>query len=456
MTSAKLGSFSSLLREIARADDLPARRSDADDRIGQALGPYLVEARLGQGGMGVVYVAIDTRVSRRVALKVLLPKLAGAEHSRRLLLREAKAAAAINHPNVASVYELGEHEGVAYLAMELISGARLRDQIPPGGMRFPYALAVARAIAEGLAAAHRLGIVHRDLKPENIMVTREGAVKLLDFGLAKPLGERDEARDPPVAAGAAVTAPMVGTRRYLSPEQAAGGSVDTRADVFSFGVVLHELLTGRLPEAQWGGGNQLPGTVPPALAGVVRRCLATLPWERYADASELAWALRGCEPRPREHLFGRLPRATVVVLVGLAALLAMSVLGGGLVLRGCLGSKPAKSAGARPARGLPGGTSPIAVASPPAEAPKGPDDHACERRQDCCAALSRDPALFRAARACSGRSRGDVAVGGVQSEGGEALCRSDLLEIERDVSAFARSAAGAGQTLPLACARSAP
>ena len=202
--------------------------------------------------MGVVYRAEDETLRRTVALK-LLSDTGGDEETRQRFLREARSAAAITHPNVATVYQVGEADGRPYIAMELVEGESLRTRLGRGRLDVAAARELATQMARGLAAAHGKGIVHRDLKPENVMITPEGVVKLLDFGLAKPATERVISGTTDV--GLAKTETLVtsdagrvmGTAEYMSPEQAVGEPLDVRSDVFSFGVVLYEMLAGSRP-----------------------------------------------------------------------------------------------------------------------------------------------------------------------------------------------------------------
>jgi serine/threonine protein kinase len=207
--------------------------------IPETIGPYEVLEKLGQGGMGVVYKARDRRLRRFVALKFLVD---GSEDTRLTarFLREAQAASALNHPNIVAIYDIGEHGKTAYIVMEYVAGKSLRQSLPSNGFPMVKALGYAIQVAEGVAAAHAAGIVHRDLKPANVIVNKGGGIKVLDFGLARfdaeqSAGENAEAAD--------MTAPGVflGTAAYVAPEQSQGRHVDHRADIFSFGVMLHEL-----------------------------------------------------------------------------------------------------------------------------------------------------------------------------------------------------------------------
>jgi formylglycine-generating enzyme required for sulfatase activity/dienelactone hydrolase len=210
--------------------------------IGTTVSHYRILESLGIGGMGVVYLAEDVRLRRRVALKFLTPAAVGDAHARARLLREAQAASALDHPNLASVYDVGEWNDQLFIAMAFYDGETLRQRIERGPLTVQEAARIAGQIAAGLAAAHRAGIVHRDLKPANVMLTRDGQVKIVDFGLAKTFSATD-------ATATRMTGPglTLGTVAYMPPEQATGRDVDARADVWAFGVTFYEMLSGRLP-----------------------------------------------------------------------------------------------------------------------------------------------------------------------------------------------------------------
>ena len=268
---------------------------------------YRLVQRLGEGGMGVVWKAIDTSLEREVAIKIL-PEAFAADPERLVRFeREAKLLASLNHPNVAAVFGLHEAQGVRFLAMELVRGRSLTDEISRG-LAPKRVLELAVAIADGLAAAHRQHVTHRDLKPDNIMIGDDGRPKVLDFGLAK-LGGATASPDAPTLVREATTTQagsILGTVSYMSPEQAQGKPVDPRSDIFSLGIVLYEMTTGRRPFA---GDNSVsiltsilrdtpaPVTDSQPAAGapldrIIRRCLEKNPDRRYADASELASDLR--------------------------------------------------------------------------------------------------------------------------------------------------------------------
>jgi hypothetical protein len=280
--------------------------------IGRTLKQYRIEEKLGQGGMGVVYRATDTRLNRPVALKVLPDALVDDADRRARFLQEARAAGAVNHPAIAQIYDVDEADGVAFLAMELVEGRTVRQLVGARELDVLGAVEIALQVAQGLAKAHEAGIVHRDVKADNIMVTRDGHAKILDFGLAKLLdpGRRDSGSggtrglDPSLVETVTRTqAGMVlGTVAYMSPEQARGHRIDHRSDLFSVGIVLYEMVTGQLP---FQGASPIDTMyaiafeetravqavrpdLPPSLQRIVSRCLRKRPEDRYADARELA------------------------------------------------------------------------------------------------------------------------------------------------------------------------
>src|SRR5258708_3923842 len=303
------GSDDDFLRALARAPAIALPDDGADP---ERLAQFHIVRRIGQGGMGIVYRAEDEKLRRTVALKVLPRAFAQDEERRRRFLREARSAAAITHPNIATVYDVGEADGRVFLAMELIEGDTLRERLARGAMPVGEAMRVARAIARGLARAHGKGVVHRDLKPDNVMLDQDGEPKILDFGLAKLREAATEAGSGKSALERAETASqiteegrIVGTPQYMSPEQARGATVDARSDVFAFGVVFYEMLTGTRP---FGGESSFEVLVavtrdtpaplrdrapdlPAQLQAVVDRCLMKAPGERYASGKELADAL---------------------------------------------------------------------------------------------------------------------------------------------------------------------
>ena len=219
--------------------------------IGRTLRQYLITGRIGAGGMGEVWLARDTTLERDVALKVLPAGDTDAVLRKERFFREARAASALNHPNIITIYEINSDQGIDFIAMEYVEGRTLGAMLQEGPMAIDLVQRYAMQIAEAVGRAHRAGIVHRDLKPGNIMVTNDGLVKVLDFGLAKVSHPSDASAATDMATQMALTraGTTVGTLGYMSPEQAIGDNVDARSDVFSFGVILYEMLAGRLPFA---------------------------------------------------------------------------------------------------------------------------------------------------------------------------------------------------------------
>ena len=292
---------------------------------GKKLGRYEIRSQIGAGGMGEVYLALDAKLDRKVALKILPAELAANQDRMRRFVQEAKAAAALNHPNIAHIYEIGESEGINFIAMEFVDGETLREKAHPGKSELKVLLKFLHQVAQGLAKAHASGIVHRDLKPDNIMITRDGHAKILDFGLAKLI----MAEAPAIAGGlnlndnlsATADGPdkaeestammpvqhstpgvVMGTVGYMSPEQAQAKPVDQRSDIFSFGCLLYEAATGRRPFA----GDSIVDTLhkiihdpapaitdfnpsaSPELQRVIRKCLAKEPEKRYQTIRDTA------------------------------------------------------------------------------------------------------------------------------------------------------------------------
>ncbi|HET6929928.1 MAG TPA: serine/threonine-protein kinase, partial [Candidatus Acidoferrum sp.] len=273
---------------------------------GTRLDDYEVETLIGSGGMGEVYRARDTRLKRAVAIKVL-PQFVSNDPGRlRRFEQEAQAAAALNHPNILAVFQLGTYQGTPYMVLELLEGQNFRELLRNGPLPVNRVVNYGGQIARGLAAAHEKGIVHRDLKPENLFLTKDGRVKILDFGLAK-LTQDQPAVDSDVPALIERTEPgmVMGTAGYMAPEQVRGARADHRADIFAFGAILYEMLTGRrafrkatsaetmssILNEQPQRISQIAPNLPPALQRVVQRCLEKSPEQRFQSASDLGFAL---------------------------------------------------------------------------------------------------------------------------------------------------------------------
>src|SRR5271155_734779 len=213
---------------------------------GTKLGAFEIVAPLGAGGMGEVYRARDTRLERTVAIKLLPTAFSASGDRLQRFEREARSASALNHPNIVTIYELGQDGSTHYIAMELVEGQTLRQMLASGSLPIRKAIEIAAQVAEGLAKAHEAGITHRDLKPENLMFTPDGFVKILDFGLAKLAATGQEPPDKQTMSGAQTLPGVVmGTLGYMSPEQASGRQLDFRSDQFSFGSVVYEMVTGK-------------------------------------------------------------------------------------------------------------------------------------------------------------------------------------------------------------------
>ena len=275
---------------------------------GTRLGPYEILAAIGAGGMGEVYKARDTRLGREVAIKVLPERVAADAAALARFEREAKAVAALSHPNILALHDFGRDGAVAYAVTELLEGETLREALSSGPLSPRGASEYGVQIALGLAAAHEKGIVHRDLKPDNVFVTRDERIKILDFGLAKPSGGAgggpDETQSPTVT-GYTEPGVVMGTVGYMSPEQVRGIAVDHRSDIFSFGAVLYEMATARRAFQRETAAetmtailkedpthlSEAEGRVPPALAAVIVHCLEKKPERRFQSARDLAFAL---------------------------------------------------------------------------------------------------------------------------------------------------------------------
>jgi len=273
---------------------------------GTRIGVYEIVRELGRGGMGRVYLASDTRLDRKVALKAVAPHLLRDPAQRERLRREARAAAPLTHPAICTVYALEEIDGDLFIASEFVDGHTLRDEIASGGRRsVDDVIRAARELASGLASAHAVGIVHRDLKPENIMRARDGRLKILDFGVARIYGDAADRGSPLLTQPGTV----VGTPAYMAPEQITGRSVDARADVFAFGVLIYEYacgvhpfeaatplaVVGRVLESDPRPLALRCPDLPGSIGDIVARCLKKAPAERFSSASELVGALKTVE-----------------------------------------------------------------------------------------------------------------------------------------------------------------
>ena len=314
--------------------------------VGSKLGPYEILSPLGAGGMGEVYRARDPRLEREVAIKVLPASLSQDPDRLRRFEQEAKAAGLLNHPNITAVYDVGSHEGAPYVVSELLEGETLRQRLATGALAPRKAAELAAQIAQGLAAAHEKGIVHRDLKPENIFISQDGRAKILDFGLAKLIQREPEAAQTSVPTASPGTEPgvVMGTVGYMSPEQVKGQAVDHRSDIFSFGAILYEMLSGRrafqrdtAAEAMTAILKEEPpelldsGTkISPALDRVVRHCLEKSPSERFQSARDLAFDLQSASSAAVAPVMGAAPAArgrsrTAVAALALLALYTAGV-----------------------------------------------------------------------------------------------------------------------------------
>src|SRR5688572_30435817 len=300
-------------------------------QIGKEILHYRVVSKLGAGGMGEVYRARDGRLDRDVALKVLPTDFAKDADRLRRFEQEAKATSALNHPNILTVYDVGEHDGFSFIASELLEGQELRDRLDDGPIPLRKAIDYAQQIVAGLSAAHEKGVTHRDLKPENIFITGDDRVKILDFGLAKVRerlstnthGSEDATRK-------AMTDPgvVMGTVGYMSPEQVKGQPADHRSDIFSFGVILYEMLTGQrafggesvvetmhsilkedVPDLDETSGVRIPA----ALDKLMRRCLEKKPEHRFHSTHDLGFALDAVSS-PTSSAGGRLASAATAAV----------------------------------------------------------------------------------------------------------------------------------------------
>jgi len=304
------------------------------------LGPYEIVGQIGVGGTGEVYRARDPRLDRDVAIKVLPEDVASDAERLRRFEKEARAAGALNHPNVLAVYDVGAHDGRPYLVTELLEGETLRERMAASSLSVEKTVEYAVQIARGLAAAHDKGILHRDLKPENLFVTRDGLVKILDFGLSKLRGPQEQAAeiqtDAETASRTTDTGAVIGTAGYMSPEQVRGQAVDHRSDIYSFGTVLYEMLSGQRAFRGDSGVEVLnailkeeppeiddPGRgVPPQLIRILKRCLEKRPEDRFQSARDLEFDLG---PVWGSAGSARRQRSLVTAVATATALLAVTI-----------------------------------------------------------------------------------------------------------------------------------
>lgn len=306
---------------------------------GRTIGSYTIVREIGHGGMGRVYLATDHKLDRRVAIKMLRRELAQDPSQRARLHREARAAAALTHPGICTIYAIEEVDGELFIASEFVEGRTLRVEIASGGRPAPSeVLETAREIAAALASAHAAGVTHRDLKPENIMRGANGRLKILDFGLALVEIPSSDPRTIHVTEPGA----LIGTPAYMAPEQLSGQHADARVDVFAFGVVLYEYVCGRHPfdaptpiavagrilEGSAGPIERLCPDVPPALAAVIKRCLRKVPEDRFQSAGEIVDALghgRAVPAAPRATEWWRTHQYAAIALYFVASATAWQI-----------------------------------------------------------------------------------------------------------------------------------
>lgn len=310
---------------------------------GTRLGAYEIVAPLGKGGMGEVYRAIDTRLRREVAIKVLPEHLTKNPDALKRFEREARSLAALSHPNILTIFDVGTHGDMSYVVTELLEGQTLRKRLDGSSLPWKKALAIVIPIAEGLSAAQSKGVIHRDLKPENVFLTSDERVKILDFGLARQTDTKvpDDITSAPTASGLLSEAGIpTGTLPYMSPEQVRGETLDTRSDIFSFGCMLYEMLSGRRPFSRSTTAETLAALlkedppdlsrsgkeIPPELDHIVMRCLEKNRDRRFQSGRDLAFALQEIQNVPTTPIAGptkkraRLPIFAALFAIGLLAL----------------------------------------------------------------------------------------------------------------------------------------
>jgi len=298
------------------ADPPSGGRADEDDIApGTRIGPYIVVAAIGRGGMGKVFLGSDPRLGRRVALKCVVSSLAGSGERRLRILHEARAAASVMHPNVATIHDVVEHQSRAFIGMEYVEGESLAARLKRERLSIDRVIAIGRQLASALSTAHTQGVVHRDLKPGNIHFAADGSAKVLDFGIAnapRAVAAAAVRRSaPPDSSQLTVDGPQPGTPPYMSPEQLMGRSGDARSDIYSLGVVLFEMATGRRPHPETEAADlvvaiangtpradEVNSRVPRALADIIARALAIEVDSRYQSAGEVGAALDRIDFRP--------------------------------------------------------------------------------------------------------------------------------------------------------------
>ncbi len=350
---------------LEMAAGLMDHRPQTQLAVAQKIGHYKIHSLLGAGGMGEVYLAEDTKLDRKVAIKLLPPESTADEQAKKRLFREARAAAKLDHPNICAVHEVGEEDGRSFIVMQYVEGETLAARLSHQPVDLRETLNIATQVADALAAAHVGGIIHRDIKPGNIMITRGAQVKVLDFGLARVVHEHDPLKTD-AETKSLLTEPgtIVGTAAYMSPEQAAGKTVDARSDIFSFGAVLYEMVTGR---RAFRGDSQvailaailnqepepLPIKTPQDLARIILRCLRKDPSRRYQTMTDLKIALEDLREESRSisgaRAASRRPWMWAVTL-----LMLVGVIAGLLVWRPWLPAPPAEPLQAVALTTLPG------------------------------------------------------------------------------------------------------
>lgn len=310
--------------------DAPTRQLETLSE-GRSIGHYLIGEKIGSGGMGEVYLATDTRLDRPVAIKVLNSEYGRNEDNVHRFIREAKSASALNHPNILTILEIGEIDGSHYIVSEYVEGETLRRVMKQRRLELPEILEIASQIASGLAAAHKARIIHRDIKPENVILREDGIVKVLDFGLAKLIsdGDQQSAESDPTPQNVTASGIILGTVNYMSPEQAKGKKIDERTDIFSLGVLLYEMLTGKQPFA----GDSIPETlrnlidhepppinsyvtgIPDRLERIISRMLEKAPEDRYQKLSEAADDLKALNSSGSQGMLERTDRENQTVVI---------------------------------------------------------------------------------------------------------------------------------------------